>query len=122
MTRKSAVLTPEGKKEAMAQLMNTLKDAKATFGAAKDKLKALNIVKASSTKKYVSFQKAQDSAIVKATKEVARAEGKLEVATKSVAELKAQVPVKAPKAAKILAPLLRVQQSLLGAPTSTTTQ
>jgi DNA repair exonuclease SbcCD ATPase subunit len=100
MARKSAVLTPEGKKEALAQLSNTLKDAKVVVKQAQEKQKTLENVKARSTKDYVRFQKAQDAAIAKAKKEVDRATGKLEVATKAVAELKAQEAVKPPKPAK----------------------
>lgn len=101
MARKSAVLTPEGKKEALAQLGNTAKEAKIVVKQAKNAAKELETMKARVTKVYVSEQKNYDKNIIKAQKELARAEAKLEVATKSLAELKATEAVKPPKPAKV---------------------
>lgn len=100
MARKSAVLTPEGKKAALEQLKNTAKDAGVNLKNAKETVKALESVKASSTRQYTAFQKLQDKAIVKATKELARTETKHAIATAAVTELKNTVVAPVAKPAR----------------------
>lgn len=104
MARKSAVLTAEGKKEALAQLSNTVADAKGVLKQAVARQKEINTTKATVVRAYEKAQKqhsrdlqAIDKELAKASKEIARAEAKVEIAVKSLAELKATVVTKPPK-------------------------
>lgn len=91
MARRSAVLTPEGKKEALSRLKTELVASKGALKAAEDRMKQL----ISARKKAASAAKKADLAsekeLAKAKKEAERAAVRHEVNTKSLTELKAQV-------------------------------
>lgn len=106
MARKSAVLTPEGKKAALAQLKNTAKEAGVNVKNAKAAHTAAQKAQDAAVRAHTKAIKGHISTLAKADKELVRAKTKLEIAQKSLEELKATAvtPVAKPAKAPVLTP------------------